>query len=453
MSMPIFLLGQILDVADRRLHDVAAPEVLLDRLRLGGRLDDHQRVVVARAHHRRRLAGLRALAPLADFLTFGEPSAQPSAVADLGDFFDLARPWPRPRPWPALRPWPSAFSTFVGLLGLVELGDCRLLSCHASLSIDASEPPGDGKASRRAPLRRPAPSVSASGRLRRRASSAARASPVAKRGQQRREARRDRPRSRGGSPARTPRESSASRDRQRGARGDELVGARAAGHGEQARVRAPRARRAVISAPEARPASTTSTASASATMMRLRAGNCCRCGGVPGGYSESSAARRRDVVEQRGVAIGIDDVDAAAEHGERRAAGVERAAVRRGVDAERAARDDREALPRAATPPSRARAGSRRMVAARAPTIARAGDRTRPRQPPAVPERLAPAEASTPNSAGKPASLRRRRVGGFCGRQVGHRGSCRKAIAAVVDPETAHREPMLIAPVPPAVKQ
>ena len=135
------------------------------------------------------------------------------------------------------------------------------------------------------------------------------------------------------------------RDRARSAGRDQIVGARAAGNGEHAAPE-PRATRAVISAPDAKPASTTRTASASAAMIRLRAGNCPPRGGVPGAYSEMRPPRRGDVGVQRGVAIGIDDVDAAAEHRERRAARVERAPMRGRVDPERAARDNRESVPR-----------------------------------------------------------------------------------------------------------
>ena len=112
------------------------------------------------------------------------------------------------------------------------------------------------------------------------------------------------------------------------------------------------------------------------------------------------AARGGDVGEQRRVAIGIDDVDTAAEHGERRAAGVERAAVGRGVDPERAARDDREALARRLTPPARARRGSpawSRRARRRSPGRGRA-------VPAAVPRTRAPspAEASSPTRPESP---------------------------------------------------
>ena len=185
----------------------------------------------------------------------------------------------------------------------------------------------------------------ASGRLSRRASSAAPRVAVAKRGQQRRVARRDRPRAR-----RLARENARERvrvgDRPRGARWRSARRCPGCRERRAARARAAVARRAVISAPDASPASTTSTVSASATMMRLRAGNCFARGGVPGGYSESRPPAAATIVVQRRVAIGIDDVDAAAEHREGHAARVERAAMRGRVDPERAARDDREALPR-----------------------------------------------------------------------------------------------------------
>ena len=123
-------------------------------------------------------------------------------------------------------------------------------------------------------------------------------------------------------------------------------------------------------------------------------------GDDPVARGKLSAARRRagrvlgerppargDVGVQRGVAIGIDDVDAAAEHGERRAARVERAPVRGRVDPERAARDNRESLAARPTPPDRARAGSRpwrRPARRRSPGDARSAGR----QPSDVPERF-----------------------------------------------------------------
>ena len=110
------LAGQILDVTDRRLHDVAAAEVLLDRLRLRGRLDDHQRVVVARAHHRRRFADLRlgALGRLLDAVASGAALAAPALPTlrpcrpwrPSPTLATLARPWRPWRPWRACRPWP-----------------------------------------------------------------------------------------------------------------------------------------------------------------------------------------------------------------------------------------------------------------------------------------------------------------------------------------------------------
>ena len=89
------------------------------------------------------------------------------------------------------------------------------------------------------------------------------------------------------------------------------------------------------------------------------------------------AARRHDLVEQGGVALGIRDVDAGAEHGDGAAARphaircVERAAMRRRVDAERAAGDDVDAGGGERAASSRA-GSSPRAVAARAPTRATA---------------------------------------------------------------------------------
>ena len=92
--------------------------------------------------------------------------------------------------------------------------------------------------------------------------------------------------------------------------------------------------------------------------MRLRAGKRHGAGSTPGAYSETispAAAMRR---ASSACAAGIVAVDAAAEHGDRRAAGLERAAMRLGVDAAREPADDDEA--RAA----RARAPSERATAA-----------------------------------------------------------------------------------------
>ena len=76
--------------------------------------------------------------------------------------------------------------------------------------------------------------------------------------------------------------------------------------------------------------------------MRLRAGKRHGAGSTPGAYSETMrplAATRR---ASSACDAGIVAVDPAAEDGDRRAAGVERAAMRLGVDAAREAADDDE---------------------------------------------------------------------------------------------------------------
>ena len=97
-------------------------------------------------------------------------------------------------------------------------------------------------------------------------------------------------------------------------------------------------------------------------------------------HADERAAARDDLLEQPRVARGIRDVDAAAEHDGRRAAAGERAAMRRTVDAERAARHDVDAALGEVLARSRGRASIRTRVAARAPTIATAGpSRSAPR--------------------------------------------------------------------------
>ena len=97
-------------------------------------------------------------------------------------------------------------------------------------------------------------------------------------------------------------------------------------------------------------------------------------------------ARGGDLGVERRMTIGIDDVDAAAEHRERRAPCAQSAAVRRGVDPERAARDDRQAL-------SRGHRGQlAREATAREARSSRPDDGEAavapPRKPPRVPELL-----------------------------------------------------------------
>ena len=59
-STPMPLLRQVADVAHRRLHDVVVAEVLVDRLGLGGRLDDHEVFAVVLGH---LVPGRRAAMP------------------------------------------------------------------------------------------------------------------------------------------------------------------------------------------------------------------------------------------------------------------------------------------------------------------------------------------------------------------------------------------------------
>ena len=113
-----------------------------------------------------------------------------------------------------------------------------------------------------------------------------------------------------------------------------------------------RASLAVTSAPDTACASTTSTASASAATIRLREGNCLPRGGVPGGNSESRPPVAGDLREQGRVAVRIDDVDAAAEHGKRRRAAIERAPMRGRVDPQRTARNDGMAAAATPSPPA-----------------------------------------------------------------------------------------------------
>ena len=255
---------------------------------------------------------------------------------------------------------------------------------------------GDDKANRPSSPPRSGASVSPSGRPRRRASSAGRRRAGPQRGQQRREARRHRR----GSPAPRPPARGAARRASATARAAPVaIRSSVPGLPGTASSAAPELRaraRAVMSAPDAKPR----------LDHQHRLG---QRGDDPVARRELPAARRRPgrvlgdagrpraaiVGEQRGVAIGIDDVDAAAEHGERRAARVERAPVRGRVDPERAARDDREALPRGRRRELAREPARRHARRPRAPTIARRRS-VAAGQPSDVPERLRPAEASSP---------------------------------------------------------
>ena len=99
----------------------------------------------------------------------------------------------------------------------------------------------------------------------------------------------------------------------------------------------------MISEPLASAASTTSTPRASPLIRRLRRGKLAASGGVPSGNSDTSAPRAAIGLIQSRVPLRIDDVDAAAEHRDRRSGAAQRAAVRGGVDAERKAARDRQA--------------------------------------------------------------------------------------------------------------
>src|ERR1700756_276728 len=86
-----------------------------------------------------------------------------------------------------------------------------------------------------------------------------------------------------------------------------------------------RAIRAVISEPDCRAASTTSTPRLRPEMSRLRLGKCLACGTVPGGISPP-----RDLPLQLLVVGRIGNVDAAGDDGDR--AAVEAAAMGRVID-------------------------------------------------------------------------------------------------------------------------
>ena len=77
--------------------------------------------------------------------------------------------------------------------------------------------------------------------------------------------------------------------------------------------------------------------------MRLRSGKKCFCGGVPGHQLAEDGAVGLDLRAPGPVLRRIDDVGARPEHGERRAARRQRAAMRRGIDAARQTADDDDA--------------------------------------------------------------------------------------------------------------
>ena len=88
----------------------------------------------------------------------------------------------------------------------------------------------------------------------------------------------------------------------------------------------------MISAPLRSLASTTTVAAASPAMIRLRAGKRHGAGSTPGAYSDTIRPCSPDPPGQLGVCGRVDPVDAAAEHGNRRPACLQRAPVRLAVD-------------------------------------------------------------------------------------------------------------------------
>ena len=78
-------------------------------------------------------------------------------------------------------------------------------------------------------------------------------------------------------------------------------------------------------------------------MTRLRARNRCRAGGVPGGYSLTTAPWASNVIEQTGVLTRVGEVRAAGEHRHGAAAAGQGGAVGSDVDAVGTARDDHPA--------------------------------------------------------------------------------------------------------------
>ena len=77
-------------------------------------------------------------------------------------------------------------------------------------------------------------------------------------------------------------------------------------------------------------------------MIRFRAGNRQGAGSTPGAYSETTSPVARILAASSAWDARVVAVDPAAEHGDGRAAGLERAAVGLAVDAARKAADDDE---------------------------------------------------------------------------------------------------------------
>ena len=99
----------------------------------------------------------------------------------------------------------------------------------------------------------------------------------------------------------------------------------------------------MISEPDRAAASTTTVIPASAAITRLRAGKLQRQGVEPGGSSEITAPVSATCRQSAAVRGRIGGVGTAAEHRDRRAARVERAAMGAGVDPEGEAADHDQA--------------------------------------------------------------------------------------------------------------
>ena len=279
-------------------------------------------LVAARADRRRRRASPSALGrpPSAGLGCRLRRSASGLRLGRRLGLRALARPWRlRASPLPALA---FAFgllgrlSTFVGL---GELGRCCLLSCHEApprcqrSAGQTTRPPSSSASASTA-------SVSGSVAPRRRASSPGADAPGPQRGDERRE--RGRHRAARRRLAREPVDAARARPSTASAAPDaiEIVGARAARHGEHAATelrasarRDERARRAPRLDDERRLGERRDDAVARRELS-ARAAACparTRRAGRPRAATSANSAR---------VAIGIDDVDAAAEHGERHAA-------------------------------------------------------------------------------------------------------------------------------------
>ena len=184
---------------------------------------------------------------------------------------------------------------------------------------------------------------------------------------------------------------------------------------------------------------TTTVAAPSAAMIRLRATKHQRCACAPGGSSEITAPRAATAACSRQPRAGYGTCALAGEHADRPPGRLERAGVRRRVDPEREAGDDRHArrgqpaperardlepvrrrppraddrdavLVAAAPPGRRARAAppaGRRGRAAAPGTRRGSGTPSRARPPPPAP---APPARRSPRSGARPRAARRARA-------------------------------------------